>query len=501
MELYSGNEHYKLYKGNMLDMLDDIKENSIDAVITDPPYEIGFMGKSWDSSGVAFQKETWGKCFKALKEGGYLLAFGGSKTFHRIACAIEDAGFEIRDTIMWLYSSGFPKGINIGLAVDKKKGIDNTTGNIRIDGKATNSGSGCWNCNDGKCNSMKPQFAEREAQNQWKGYNSALKPSFEPIIIARKPFSGTLVDNVLKNGVGGINIDECRVGIEERTYKGCGKSSVGFIGGAFENGSNEDVEYSVNGRYPANTILTYNDETFDEVCGGLPNTKSGSRHNTCERKDTPTSYGYQTNTRNEFSDEGSAARYYKNCPYEDSDIWDYLEDIEIKRYFYSGKASKRDRDEGLKDFNESQGHSKGNGLDRVCEFCGVSQLTPELCHCEVKSWVAKPRKNVHPSVKPCSLMAYLVRLVTPKGGTILDPFNGSGSTGKAVMRENKERNANYKYIGIEMTDEYLPISKARIEFEIPNCEIRDFNNSSNEIETKVKESQTSIGNKQISIFD
>lgn len=122
MELYSGNEHYKLYKGNMLDMLDNIEENSIDAVVTDPPYEIGFMGKSWDSSGIAFQKETWEKCFKALKSGGYLLAFGGSKTFHRIACAIEDAGFEIRDTIMWLYSSGMPKGINIGLAIDKRGG-------------------------------------------------------------------------------------------------------------------------------------------------------------------------------------------------------------------------------------------------------------------------------------------------------------------------------------------------------------------------------------------
>lgn len=401
-------------------------------------------------------------------------------------------------------------------------GVDNTTGNIRTDGKATNSGSGCWNCNDGKNNSMKPQFMEREAQNQWKGYNSALKPSFEPIIIARKPFSGTLVDNVLKNGVGGINIGECRVNgndIEQlqknwtnrKATAGFGNNDGTIYGGGTITKENIG-KYTPTGRYPANTILTYNDGTFDEVCGGLPSSKStesrGVKRNArqCDNVFDDKNNGFKNEIYNEnkiegYTDSGSSARFYKNCPYEDSDIWDYLEDIEIKRYFYSGKASKKDRDEGLKDFNESQGHSKGNGLDRVCEFCGVSQLTPELCHCEVKSWVAKPRKNIHPSVKPCSLMQYIVRLVTPKGGTILDPFNGSGSTGKAVMRENKERNANYKYIGIEMTDEYLPISKARIEFEIPNCEIRDFNNNSNEIEPKVKEGQTIIGNKQISMFD
>lgn len=496
MELYSGNKHYKLYKGNMLDMLDNIEENSIDSVVTDPPYEIGLMGKSWDSSGIAFQKETWQRCFKVLKEGGYLLAFGGSKTFHRIACAIEDAGFEIRDTIMWLYSSGFPKGINIGLAVDKREGIDNTTGNI-VKGVATNNTVAMKNGLGGN-QEFSNMYKERQAQNQWKGWNSALKPSFEPIIIARKPFSGTLVDNVLENGVGGINIDECRVPFEStpnpatnplyRLENGYKTTANANAGDSIVNFGTSKNETNPLGRYPANTILTYNDETFDEVCGGLPNTRSGSRHNICERKETPTSYGYQTNTRNEFGDEGSAARYYKNCPYEDSDIWDYLEDIEIKRYFYSGKATKRDRDEGLDDFKARQKYycdGRGNSLEIFGSTDGGR----------------KPLKNIHPSVKPTSLMQYLVRLVTPKGGTILDPFNGSGSTGKAVMSENKERNANYKYIGIEMTDEYLPISKARIEFEIPNYETKDFDNNGNEIETKAKESQRNLGNKQISMFD
>ena len=169
MRLYAKTSDYSLYQGSMLDILDVIQQNSIDAIVTDPPYELNFMGKGWDNSGIAFQKETWEKCYSVLKSGGYLLAFGGSRTFHRIACAIEDAGFEIRDTIMWLYGSGFPKSMNIGFAVDKKNGTDNRTGNIRTNGKATNSGSGCYSCNTDGDDSMKKYFEERIAQNEWSG--------------------------------------------------------------------------------------------------------------------------------------------------------------------------------------------------------------------------------------------------------------------------------------------------------------------------------------------
>ena len=548
MKLYSENNFYKLYQGSMLDMLDNIEENSVDSIVTDPPYELNFMGKGWDNAGVSFQPDTWKKCYEVLKPGGYLLAFGGTRTFHRIACAIEDAGFEIRDTIMYLYGSGFPKSQNIGKQLEKRledektkqktkhdllsmweRDIQATKSNektsemvlqsqlqeqsLQVSGETTSdvwkeqssmegwnniqkterelqwcqicemskrvsiNGEERWICNgtqncdgealrkmfdkNGSCPSYRPQPEQqfnrelnaiqeqwgtqacREVIENWKKIGTALKPSFEPIIVARKPFKGSLVDNVIEYGVGGINIDECRVGNEERTYKGCGKSNVGFIGGSFENGSKENIEYNVNGRFPANTILTYDETDFDEVCGGFPYTKgeigrvgrkSGGNYNA-------TSYKVGVVTDYGLKDSGSASRY-----------------------FYCAKASKKDRDEGLDDFDSKQGHAKGNGLDRVCEFCGVSQLTPELCHCETKSWVAKPRKNTHPTVKPCDLMQYLVRLVTPNGGTILDPFNGSGSTGKAVMYENKERNKNYKYIGIELTEEYLPISKARIEY-------------------------------------
>jgi len=425
MRLYSKNENYKLYQGNMLDMLEVIESNSIDSIVTDPPYELNFMNKGWDNSGIAFQKETWKKCYEVLKPGGYLLAFGGSRTFHRIACAIEDAGFEIRDTIMWLYGSGFPKSQNIGKMYDKKMGNDREKiGETKIGKTSLGDGSG-WDTSQNMKNiKATGKIDITKGTSKWEGWGSCLKPSFEPIIVARKPFKGSLVDNVIQYGVGGINIDECRVGDEERFSP---KATLGDSGiYNWNNETNENEEYKgkmVTGRFPANTILTYDETDFDEVCGGFPNTKGGTRHNTCERKSEMTSFGFQNNTRNEFNDSGSASRY-----------------------FYCAKASKKDRDEGL-DIEESvitDGRKKpiDNAFNRGETL----------------------RKNTHPTVKPTSLMQYLVRLVSPNGATILDCFNGSGSTGKAVMYENYERNKNYKYIGIELTEEYLPIAKARIEY-------------------------------------
>ena len=326
---------------------------------------------------------------------------------------------------MWLYGSGFPKSMNIGLAIDKKNGVDNRTGEIRTNG---NKGGGV-NTFDDDNYVWKDEFEVREATNEWKGWGSALKPSYEPIIVARKPFKGSLVDNVIQYGVGGINIDECRVGTEERTYKGCGKSNVGFIGGSFENGSKEDIEYTAQGRFPANTILTYDEIDFEEVCGGFPNTKSGIavRHNS----------GGNTFGGNN-----------KKPPMEDLG---YADSGSASRYFYCAKASKKDRDEGLDCFL-TQKMKVTNQYELPRDDGSVREIP---C-----------RKNIHPTVKPTELMQYLVRLVSPKGATILDPFMGSGSTGKAIMYENKERNANYKFIGIEQNEEYCRIAKARIEYVI-----------------------------------
>lgn len=467
MKLYSENKDYKLYQGNMLDMLEVIEPNTIDSIVTDPPYGLtsitkrfgkedsaecqygkdgsfqrlskGFMGKEWDGSGIEYNIDTWKRCYEVLKPGGYLLAFGGSRTFHRIACAIEDAGFEIRDTIMWLYGSGFPKSMNIGLALDKKNGVDNRTGNIK-------KGVGSNNTNSmknglGASQEFAFEYEERIAQNEWQGWGTALKPSFEPIIVARKPFKGSLVDNVIEYGVGGINIDECRVGNEERTYKGCGKSNVGFIGGSFENGSKEDIEYNVSGRFPANTILTYDETDFDEVCGGFPYTKSSN----VIRKNKNNPYG----NKNMWND--------NNCV--GINTFGFNDSGSASRYFYCAKASKRDRDEGCQDLEDTVNACSNQAIAELKR--GNDTFSDETNSTFNKVYKGK---NTHPTVKPTELMQYLVRLVSPNGATILDPFNGSGSTGKAVMYENKERNKNYKYIGIELTEEYLPIAKARIEY-------------------------------------
>ena len=517
MKLYSQNDNYKLYHGNMLDVLKVIEPNTIDSIITDPPYELNFMGKGWDNSGIAFKKETWQKCYEVLKPGGYLLAFGGSRTFHRIACAIEDAGFEIRDTIMWLYGSGFPKSMDISKQIDKRGG-DDYSKRFAIDLKQAResrnltmkycddkycNGSTNWSWYEGRKDGCRvPDYqtyleiikefpelekykelikeAEREVigkkeytadknvmnirnytgerveldittpstdlAKKWNGWGTALKPSFEPIIVARKPFKGSLVDNVIEYGVGGINIDECRIETTEDLTRNClGRASArheGYYRPCFEH-AEKKVYGSTNGRFPANTILTYDDTDFDEVCGGFPDTNGGKRHNTTKRIEEGTSYFKDKDfifNRNEYNDSGSASRY-----------------------FYCAKASKKDRDEGLdsleiKKTGELQGGRKeGSAGSIMLNADGTTRVNPY-------AGIGTPKRNNHPTVKPTELMQYLVRLVSPNGATILDPFNGSGSTGKAVMYENYERNKNYKYIGIELTEEYLPIAKARIEY-------------------------------------
>lgn len=402
--LYFQENDYELYKGKMQEVLSTFEEGSADSIICDPPYELNFMGKGWDNSGVAFQKDTWEHCFKVLKEGGYLLAFGGSRTFHRIAVAIEDAGFEIRDTIMWLYGSGFPKSMNIGLAIDKKLGYQGQRGKGGVSAFGGILGqrerkAHLYNSNESpqKCyNEYKTDLAKK-----WAGYGTALKPAYEPIIVARKPFKCSLVENIMQNGVGGLNIDECRIPTSDDLAR-INKTDNGMFGVGNNNNNNnaqkckeQGIEYG--GRFPANVILTYDETDYEEVCGGMPTS------------DTPN---------------GSASRY-----------------------FYCAKASKKDRDEGLELFESKQ--------------------KPEYClayHNGEKRNLTATRKNIHPTVKPVELMQYLVRLVTPKNGTILDCFMGSGSTGKAVMFENRERNANYKFIGVEMTEEYLPICYSRIDY-------------------------------------
>ena len=409
MKLYSENKDYKLYYGDMLDMLQVIPENSITSIITDPPYELGFMNRDWDKSGIAFNIDAWKTCLKVLKPGGHLVAFCGSRTFHRMVCAIEDAGFEIRDVIMWIYGSGMPKSSNVGKMLEKKLG--------------------------------------HVVDDEFYKYGNALKPAYEPIVIARKPFEGSMIDNMYNNNVGGLNIDDCRVPLtndkdvsnykfnmdaNNRMSQNDKDTHHRFEGGWKVMKGDREIP---DGRFPANVILTYDDENYDEVCGGFPNSGSGNNKEPYnyagkeyDNKETSMFNGDKPQSPSNYNDNGSASRY-----------------------FYCAKASRRDRDEGLEDF----------------ELVTRSDRNPELETANNQfNRSGIPRKNFHPTCKPVDLMKYLVRLVTPKGGTILDCFNGSGSTGKAVMSENYDRNSNYKYIGVELTEEYLPIAKSRIEYAI-----------------------------------
>lgn len=457
MKLYYQEKDYTLYNGNMLDMLEVIKSNSIDSIVCDPPYELNFMNKGWDNSGIAFQKEAWEKCYKALKPGGYLLAFGGSRTFHRIACAIEDAGFEIRDTIMWLYGSGFPKSMNIGLAIDKKNGVESIDTGIT----SPNARPNCDKSNTlYESGTVGKEFTIKKAQNEWKGWGTSLKPSYEPIIVARKPIENSVVENVLKYGVGGINIDECRVSTNEKIETGRNGRTTKSMFSKSEL-KNCEREYQENGRFPANTILTYDETDENEVCGGMPN-----------------SISHFSEPNNEKSNYESRADFLSGKAHKSG--MHYEDEGSASRYFYCAKASKKDRDDGMIEFEEKTAGQRTNRKDGsagINAYAGATGMA----------------KNIHPTVKPIELMQYLVRLVSPKGATILDCFMGSGSTGKAVMFENRERNANYKFIGIELTEEYLPICKARIDYGKYKYEY--------DIKQEQMEDMQELGYSQTSIFD
>ena len=443
MKLFTKNNKFTIYNDSCLKMLEDIECNSIDSIVTDPPYELGFMGKSWDSTGIAFQKETWEKCYQVLKPGGYLLAFGGSRTFHRIACAIEDAGFEIRDTIMWIYGSGFPKSMNIGLSVDKKNGVESEVIGTKTIKKLPTTGIINYEKEGWRKGGYDIEYVNKKAQNEWNGWGTALKPAFEPVIVARKPREGSTTDNVLKYGVGGINIEECRVGITDevkmniRNTDSCGDGwKRKWMQDKEKDKKRQEIAIDKAnnlGRFPANLILTYDDSDYEEVCGGFPS-----------------------------DDNNNSA----------------------SRYFYCAKATKRDRDEGLNDFKEyttgvlQGGRKEGSAGSIMQNVNGGTRVNPY-------AGAAVPKKNVHPTVKPTSLMSYLVRLVTPKGGIVLDPFMGSGSTGKATMYENVDRGVNYKFIGIELQEEYCKISEARIEFAMHDSKKhKEFEKSKEENEDK-----------------
>ena len=322
---------WEVRHGDCLALMRAMPDASVDAVVTDPPYELGFMGKSWDASGIAFNPEVWAEALRVLKPGGHLLAFSGSRTYHRMACAIEDAGFQIRDQIMWVYGSGFPKSLNLP-----------------------------------------------------GGLGTALKPAHEPICMARKPLDGTVAGTVLKHGTGAINVDGCRVGT------GCDKGVWPIT-----RRRHDDVTWTV---HPVETDLTV---------GRWP-----------------------ANFMHDGSDEATAG----------------LQDA--ARFFYCAKASRADREDGCEELPERvppavecQGREDATGLKSPRAGAGRT---------------ASSVRNHHPTVKPTELMRYLCRLVVPPGGLVLDPFTGSGSTGRGAVMEG------FRFIGCEQSEEYVAIAQARI---------------------------------------
>ena len=438
---------YKLHLGDCLEVMKTMESNSVDSICCDPPYGLAFMGAKWDSFGGATGKQTvderkeegiryadenkgaprygnsHGKCatleemvnfqksmtpifaeaLRVAKPGAYLLAFGGTRTYHRLACAIEDAGWEIRDCCMWVYGSGFPKSMDVSKAIDKMKGAEREVVGVSTHGSGPSlvklqnhrkgdTGIGIMDGSGKVFNITAPATPEAAA---WNGWGTALKPAVEPIVIARKPIEGTVAANVLKYGTGAINIDACRVPTESETISNHSRSPESAVSkGKYGDSKAQETHQTAGqqlGRFPANLIHDGSDEVLalfpdsKGQCGAVKGTEPS-------RTGSNGIYGNYNgqNTMSPRGDTGSAARF-----------------------FYCAKASRSERGEG----------------------------------------------NVHPTVKPIALMRYLVRLVTRKGGMVLDPFMGSGTTGIAAIQEG------LNFIGIEKEEKYFNIAKSRIEEE------------------------------------
>jgi site-specific DNA-methyltransferase (adenine-specific) len=330
-----------ILKGNCLDTLKTLPDCSIDSIVTDPPYELGFMGKSWDASSIAYNVEMWAECLRVLKPGGHLLAFSGSRTYHRMTVAIEDAGFEIRDQIAWISNKTFPKSLNVSKAIDKAAGLlEHEASAFTVAGRTDK------NLPSPVTKGYEPPKPQSPEAQRWQGWGTGLKPSMEPVVLARKPLEGTVAQNVTTYGTGALNIDGSKVGREIRhnpSNSNDGTTAVTWTQGRETQGR------ETQGRWPANVLH------------------------------------------------------------------DGLEE-EWAKYFYCAKTTSAERNAGL------------------------------------------DKSNPHPTVKPIALMRYLVKLVTPPGGTVLDPFLGSGSTAVAAILEG------FEWVGCEMTEDYWPIIEARVQW-------------------------------------
>ena len=370
MKVQKKQNSFVLHQGDCLEVLRTIPDNSIDSVVTDPPYGLSFMGKKWDYDVPAV--EVWAECLRVLKPGGHLLAFAGTRTQHRMAVRIEDAGFEIRDMIAWVYGSGFPKSLDVSKAIDKAAGAEREVIGRHANPAGNKAGGNSLNMSAvGMPDVAYLTAPATEAARQWQGWGTALKPALETVTVARKPLAGTVAENVLAHGTGAINVDGCRVGDNAGWSYPNGRGGSGWHGRESLSGNLAEPMAATQGRWPANLIH----DGSEEVLAGFPQTAQSPKGVVTQGgKAFGSGVDRGGKAFHGHGDSGSAARF-----------------------FYCAKASKRDR-----------------GLD-----------------------------NNHPTVKPTELMRYLCRLVTPPGGVVLDPFMGSGSTGKAAGLEN------LSFVGIE----------------------------------------------------
>ena len=492
-------EKINLLKGNNLELLKTLQSNSIDSIVTDPPYGLSFMNKKWDYDVPSV--EFWKEVYRVLKPGGHILSFGGTRTYHRMVVNIEDAGFEIRDQIMWLYGSGFPKSHNIGKAVDKRGGEsigwfgewlkkwreENEIPQSQIAELFPSKSGGLTGCVSNWelgnnlptneqfnkiCKTYNLPFksleeVEREfigtktsgigkafskdgwgsgndeveitkGSSEYEGWGTGLKPANEPICVARKPLSEkSVVENVLKWATGGINIDGCRIGTDDKL----GRVVTPQVEKTSYSLHTERKEYNnsdeAGGRFPANIILEC---ICDEVIKGDKNEVKKSNGRVRENHE----YNSVGNMGS-YNGEGTIDNYNDkldihtnpNCP---CNLLDEQSDG-ASRFFYQAKVSKAERNMGLDGFEDKIIEGRDEGQDE-------------------RSVAYKPRpisqKNTHPTVKPINLMTYLCRLITPKGGVVLDPFMGSGSTGISALLEG------FNFIGMEMDEDYFKIAEARI---------------------------------------
>ena len=413
----------EIYCGDCLEEMKKMEDNSIDTIITDPPYGLSFMGKKWDYDVPSI--EVWKECLRVLKPGGTALIFAGSRTQHRMAVNVEDAGFILKDCIMWLYGSGFPKATDISKQLDKTAGAERKIVGSRKAHDIRNNN--LMEASQGKGRGTMeyhytvPATDEAMAWNGWKSHG--LKPAYEPILVAMKPNDGTYAENAIKHGVSGLNIDGARIGHNEEVKKTNRQPDTGNSWDSsncgLRNGGEGLASANPEGRFPMNVIL-------DEETGKMLDEQSGVSKSTGGRSGHTKAYSggykkeYYGDEKPGFGDKGGASRF-----------------------FYCAKASKKERDAGLDGMEEKP--------------CGMMEDDNYPIKTGSGNLRNTKRQNHHPTVKPLKLMEYLCTLTkTPTGGIVLDPFAGSGTTGIA------SKNTKRDFILIEKEPEYVEIAKRRI---------------------------------------